>query len=531
MKFITGKDRNQTEFFCLEQAISQDNEVRLIDLFVSAIKMQDYGFEMDFIDNGRPAYHPAALLRLYIYGYLNRIRSSRALEKECKRNIELMWLVKGLAPDHNTIANFRKNNPKAIRKIFHATVALAKNFDLIGAKLLAGDSTKLRAQNSKKNNFNPAKIERHLAYIDDKLSAYNAMLAEQDNDLSEAKRAEIQEKLNRHTKHKNKYQAFQKQLDETGEVQVSTSDPDSRQLITRNNITEVAYNVQTTVDAKYNIPIDFKVTNHNDSKAMGAMVRRTKKILGKSDFTLLYDKGYHTGTEFDYAHKLGVNVIVAVPEVASHAPDIDFDVANFSYDKELDLYVCPAQKQLTTNGRWYTKKHGKTTNQMKHYKTKECLKCALFERCTKNKAGRLIERTEHAQLIEANKNRTLENKELYRKRQAIVEHPYGIIKRQWDFYFIMTKKTIKHASADVGLIFTAFNLRRIFNIIDTNMFKKYLKVLACFFTIGRTYFKQVYDFIFFAPNNIKLKIDCFFIPVNRLYLRQNQLGLRTNLGF
>ncbi|WP_205943652.1 transposase [Pedobacter cryophilus] len=175
MKFIIGKDRNQTEFFCLEQAIAQDNEVRLIDLFVSSIKLQDYGFEMDFIDNGRPAYHPAELLRLFIYGYLNRIRSSRQLEKECRRNIELMWLMKGLAPDHNTIANFRKDHPKAIRKVFHATVALANNFDLIGGKLLAGDSTKLRAQNSKKNNFNPAKIERHIAYIDVKLDEYHQL--------------------------------------------------------------------------------------------------------------------------------------------------------------------------------------------------------------------------------------------------------------------------------------------------------------------------------------------------------------------
>src|SRR5690606_5239962 len=165
--------------------------------------------------------------------------------------------------------------------------------------------------------------------------------ANEDKDLSEMKKQEIKDKIDKHQQHKDKYNGFKKQLDETGEVQVSTSDPESRQLITRNNITEVAYNVQTTVDAKHNIPIDFKVTNQNDSKAMGAMVRRTKTILGKTDFTLLYDKGYHTGTEFDYARKQGVNVLVAVPEVASHAPDSDFDVAKFSYDKTLDQYVCP----------------------------------------------------------------------------------------------------------------------------------------------------------------------------------------------
>ena len=518
MKFITGKNRNQTEFFCLEQAIAQDNEVRLIDLFVSAIKMEDYGFDMNFIDNGRPAYHPATLLRLFIYGYLNRIRSSRQLAKECKRNIELMWLMKGLAPDHNTIANFRKDNPKAIRKIFHATVSLAKNFDLIGAKLLAGDGTKLRAQNSKKNNFTHAKIERHIAYIDQKLDEYNIMLEQQDGDITPEQKAEIQKRIEKHQQHKNKYQGFKEHLDQTGQVQVSTSDPDSRQLITRNNITEVAYNIQATVDAKHNIPIDFKVTNQNDSKAMGNMLRRAKTILGNADFTAIYDKGYHTGTEFKYANQLGVQVMVAIPEVASHAPDIAFDVENFTYNKSLDTYQCPQGQTLITNSKWYFKKHGKTTNRIKHYKTKACLACPAFERCTKNKAGRLIERTEHADLIDQNKKRIEQNKETYRKRQAIVEHPFGIIKRQWDFYYIMTKKSIKHASADVGLIFTAFNLRRIINIIDHDMLKKYLSVLACFLFAVMAYFKRFCAVISNPEHHTIKKNRSFFMPLNGLYL-------------
>jgi len=523
MKFITGRDRNQTEFFCLEQAISQDHEVRLIDLFVNTIKMSEHGFAMDFIDNGRPAYHPADLLKLFIYGYLNRIRSSRQLEKECRRNIEVMWLMKGLVPDHNTISNFRKDNPKAIRKVFSATVALAKNFDLIGGKLLAGDSTKLRAQNSKKNNFNPAKIERHIAYIDDKLEQYQTLLAQEDGDSLSTDKKELIEKIGKHHKQRNKYLGFKKSLEESGEVQISTSDPDSRQLITRNNITEVAYNVQATIDSKHNLAIDFKVTNQNDSKAMGNMVRRTKAILGKSDFTMLYDKGYHTGTAFDYAHKLGVEVMVAIPEVSSHAPDIAFDVANFTYDKAQDVYICPAGETLTTNGRWYLKQHGKTTNRMKHYKTAACKACAMFESCTKNKAGRLIERTEHAEVIEANKQRIELNKEIYRKRQAIVEHPFGIIKRQWDFYYIMTKKTIKHASADVGLIFTAFNLRRIFNIIDKNLLKEYLKVLALFLLLLKACFKQYTATIFSCSIKAKVKTTDFLMRYNRLYLTPDKL--------
>lgn len=487
MKYISGKDRRQIEIFSLEQAIDQNNEVRLIDLFVGGLVLADFGFKTHFVDNGRPAYHPSDLLRLFIYGYLNRIRSSRHLEKECKRNLEVMWLMRGLAPDHNTIANFRKDNPKAIQKVFRATVQLAKHFDLIGGKLIAGDSTKMRAQNSKKNNFNQRKVERHIAYIETKLEEYSGILASEDGDAD--KKKEAQDKIQKHLVQRKKYEQIQEQLKQSEEVQISTSDPDSRQLITRNHITEVGYNIQSTVDEKHNIPIDFKVTNQNDSKAMGNMVRRAKAILGTSDFTALYDKGYHTGTEFDYAHKHHVEVIVAVPAVASHAPDTAFDVEHFEYDKTLDQYTCPAGEKLTTNGRWYKKANGKTVNRVKHYKTKACLSCPLFERCTKNKNGRLIERSEHMDLIEANKKRLDRQLNLYRKRQAIVEHPYGVIKRQWDFYYIMTKKTIAHATADVGLIFTAYNLRRIFNILDKNTLKAYLKGFGLYFWALKSYFK------------------------------------------
>ena len=208
----------------------------------------------------------------------------------------------------------------------------------------------------------------------------------------------------------------------------------------------------------------------------------------------------------------------AVPEVASHAPDLTFDVANFNYDQTLDQYLCPAGETLTTNGRWYFKNHGKTINRIKHYKTKACLNCRFFVRCTKNKAGRLIERTEHADLIEANKQRIAQNKELYRKRQAIVEHPFGIIKRQWDFYYIMTKKSINHASADVGLIFTAFNLRRIFNCIDLNVLKAYLSTLATLIIMRIIKFKPLYDLLYFPIKNFKPHNTCVIMPANRLYL-------------
>ena len=491
MKFIQGKPRNQWEMYCLDTHVDADNEVRLIDLFVDSLNLSELGFKVDYEENGRPAYHPGTLLRLFIYGYLNRIRSSRQLEKECKRNLELMWLMRELQPDHNTIANFRKNNPKAIKQVFRATVQLAKHFDLIGGKLIAGDSTKLRAQNSKKNNFNPKKIDLHLKRIDEKLEQYNRELANEDGDA--VSKAESQQQIKKYLKQRSKYEHLQQELRESGATQISTSDPDSRQMITRNHITEVAYNIQTSVDAKHNLPIDFKVTNENDYKAMGGMVRRAKTILGRSDFTALYDKGYHTGTEFDYAHKQGVEVLVAFPEVASHAPDHNFDVEHFDYHKENDEYTCPAGKKLSTNGRWYNKASGKTINRVKHYKTTDCLSCPLFSRCTVNKKGRLIERSEHMDLIDANKNRLQQNPDLYRRRQAIVEHPFGVIKRQWDFYYIMTKRSIQHASADVGMIFTAYNLRWILNILDKNQLKAYLKALGTAFSFFHRSFKVIFE--------------------------------------
>ena len=184
MKFIQGHNRNQIHLFpvSLDESIDPDNEVRIIDLFVESLTIKDYGFRTDFVENGRPAYHPTDLLKLFIYGYLNKVRSARDLEKECRRNIEVMWLLKCLKPDHNTISNFRRDNPKAIKKVFRATVQIAKHFDLIGGKLIAGDSTKLRAQNSKKNNYNQAKIDRHVAYIDNKLEEYIRALEQEDGD-------------------------------------------------------------------------------------------------------------------------------------------------------------------------------------------------------------------------------------------------------------------------------------------------------------------------------------------------------------
>ena len=501
MQYIQGKDREQSVLFpqCLDQIISGDNDVRFIDLFAESIHITDFKFVTKQSIEGRPAYNPKDLLKLFIYGYINGIRSSRMLEKQCHINIEAMWLMKQLAPDHNTISNFRRDNSKAIRKVFQHTVAIAKNFKLIGGKLIAGDSTKLRAQNSKKNNFNEKKIIQHIEYIDKKLDEYTSALAAADDDNKRI----IQQEIDKQNSRKDKYNKLSSQIMETGQTQISTSDPDSRQMITRNNITEVAYNIQSTTDAKYYIPIDYKVTNENDSKAMGPMLRRAKTILQTNDFTALYDKGYHTGSELKTGIEAGVNVMVAMQAVAAFAPNDAYNFDKFIYNEESDTYTCPQQQTLATNGNWYQKSKQRYIYFVKHYKTNKCLNCSALAKCTLNKKGRLIERSEYQPYFEQNKRNIEANPLVYKKRQSIIEHNYGILKRQWGFYFISTKKGIKRAGADVGLMFCAYNLRRIINLVDKNLIKKFLEelwlILFGQITTMRSIVRLFLDREFFKP--------------------------------
>lgn len=487
MKYIQGIARHQLVLFSqsLDMAIEACNEVRTIDEFVNSLNLSDMEFgNMNITEEGRPAYHPSDLLKLYIYGYMNRTRSSRELEKETKRNIEVKWLIKGLTPDHNTISNFRRDNEQAIRKVFRATIEMAKFMKLIGGKIIAGDSVKLRAQNSKKNNYNKEKIERHLKYIDNKLEQYNKELeiADKDSDIEKIKKS-----VSKQTTHKEKYQRIEKQIEETGQSQVSTSDPDSRQLITRNNITEVAYNIQVTTDAENKLILDYEVTNLNDTHAMGSMIEKAIAIVENNTFKTLFDKGYHTGMEIKKCHDAGIETLVAIPARSgvSQAPDHRFNSDYFTYNKEADTYTCPQGKILSTTGRWYF--YPSKAYHFKQYRTKECKNCPVLDQCTKSsKRGRIVERTEFTENLERNKQYLEQNPELYKLRQAIVEHPFGTIKRQWGYDHTMMKRGFKRVSADIGLIFCVYNLRRMMTILGKEGLKALCNVfLCCFWRILR----------------------------------------------
>ena len=510
MSYITGFDRTQATLFpeSIDQIIDDNNAVRFIDAFVNSLDLIAFGFsDVRLNVNGRPPFHPSDLLKLYIYGYMNKIRSSRSLEKECKRNIELMWLIKGLVPDHNTISNFRKNNPSAIKKVFRATVEIAKNLDLIGGILIAGDGTKLRAQNSKKNNYNQKKIERHLAYIENKLNEYNHAIAIADGDQKKA----LELKIKKHNTHKARYVKIEKELNDSKESQISTSDPDSRQLMIRGVISEVAYNVQSTVDAKFKLPIDYDVTNHNDRNAMAGMVKNAIEILGTNNFEAVFDKGYNNAEQIHKCHQMGVETHVAITNPSCNAPNKAFNLSEFIYNKENDTYTCPAKQTLTSNGNWYLKR----VYRVKQYKTKSCKICPIKSSCTKAVGQRIIERHEFAESIERNKQIQELRPEIYKQRQAIVEHPFGTMKRQWGFDYIMTKKSMKHAASDVGFIFIAYNLKRILNIIGIKLLITMLKNI--FLTI-KSISSILHDLIF----GFKLIYNTFILSqvfnYNPLYL-------------
>jgi transposase len=858
MNYIKGADRQQIVLYSqtLDNIIDKQNEVRAIDIFVNSLKMSELGFVAEKQVTGRPAYNPADLLKLYIYGYLNRTRSSREIEKETKRNIEVIWLINNLQPDHNTIANFRRDNPEPIRKVFEATVKVAKNRDLIGGKLIAGDSVKLRAQNSKKNNFNKEKLENQIDYLNRKIEEYDKLLESEDtknehvkqnvktNKVSEtskkqetskksdiaqnvdvtetsdtsqknktnsditknvdvtkisevaqnvdvtetsdtsqknknnseitknvdvtkisevaqnvdvtetsdtsqknknnsditknvdvtkisevAKNVEVTEtsdtsqknktnseitknvdvtktsdtskknknnseitknvdvtkisevaqnvevtetsdtsqknknnseitknvdvtkisevaqnvevtetsdtsqknknnsditknvdvtkisevaqnvevtetsdtsqknktnsevtknvdvtkisevaqnvevtetsdtsqknknnseitknvdvteisevaqnvdvtetsdtsqknknnseiaknvdvtkisevaqnvevtetsdtsqkletsqktdiintvnleylkdskieskkeyiktKLQKHEIQRDKYRALLEKLTKTDETQISTSDPDSRNLPIKQQFTEVAYSVQATADAKNKILLDYEVTNKTDKAALSNSVIGAAKALGNNDFVALYDKGYFSAAEIAKCQTLGVTTMVSTPPRPSAAavPAPDFWGNKFVYNKENDNYLCPNNQILTTNGKVYKSAQGN----FKRYQTDRCIPCKLRPKCTTSQCGmRIIDRSEYADNVDINNKLVKENPQLYRLRQEIIEHPFGTMKRQWGFDHTIMKRGKERVSSDIGLIFVAYNLRRLINLL------------------------------------------------------------------
>ena len=483
MNFITGTNRDQTYFTTLDDLVSADNPVRLIDAFVQKLNLEKIGFgKLVHKSEGRPPYEPSVLLKLYLYGYLNKIRSSRKLQKECVRNIELQWLIHQLQPNYHTIADFRKQHPQALQNMFKLYVHFLSDAGLLGKTTVAVDGSKFKAVNSKKNNYNQNKIDKYQNFIEEKTNRYLQELDEldkqenkSDNEL-ELKKEKIAAGLEKLKERTIKYDNLQHKLNDTTDNQISTTDPDSRSILVTKAIVEVAYNVQNVVDDKNNLIVHTQATNTNDGKALQKAALQAKQnlqIKKEDSLMVLADKGYHTGAELHSCQSENMITHVAYKEQPSvkHI-EKEFLSENFIYDKQTDSYACPAGATLTSLGTWHNKKGStnETSYRFKTYRTDACKTCPLKSQCTKL-PKRIIHRSEYQDAVDINNNNIKQNPQYYKRRQAIVEHPFGTIKRHLGYTHTLVKG-LEKVNGEFNLIMFCYNFLRTKNILGFSGMQK-----------------------------------------------------------
>jgi transposase len=450
----------------LDEHISYENPIRVIDAFVNQLDLIKLEIRFAVAPRiGRSPYDPKDIIKLYIYGYLNGIRSSRKLEKETNRNIEVMWLLNGLTPDFKTIADFRKDNKKGLKHIFREFARLCDEWGLYGKTIVAIDGSKFRANNSKKNNFSPKKIERHLKYLDDKINSYMDSLDENDTEEANDKKLsaeEINKRIQELQNRKIKYEEYKKELEETDQTEISTTDPDARLMSNNNNSVEVSYNVQTSVDSEHKLILDFKVTQKpNDLGELDNMALRAKKLLKGKKFKILADKGFYKARDLKKCVSKEITPYVAKQTYSNGTGDKDYYNDKFIFDKEKNIYICPAGKELYYAG---VNKKDKKVIAFKFRNYKACKECECKSNCTKSTKGRTISRHIDQDFLDTIDLQTEENFELYKLRQMIVEHPFGTIKRSWNAYYFLTRGKVS-VTAEIALSYLAYNLKRAINII------------------------------------------------------------------
>ena len=480
MHYQEGQDRNQMFVTSLEEMVKKDSWARIVDLFVDAMPLEDFGFaNMELNREGNIPYHPGDLFKLFLYGYRKRIRSSLKLAEACKINVEVMWLLKCLRPSPRTINYFRSNNGPAIEKAHRHFVQLLKNWRLIGGETLAVDSMKIRGQNSLKNNFNERKIKRHIEYIDGRIEDYLDKLVKVKGKEKKTRkdREEIKELVDKIEKKESKkveYEEMRKRVNESVDGQVSTTDPDARAVIHKRNIVQVGYNIHATADDKHNLIVDVFSGGVNDTYGLSEAGTRAQEVLGLEKINLLADKGYHTGIELARCERKGVRPYVS-PKEPNEQSTPGFNKSDFIYDRKSDTYTCPAGSLMRTNGSVY-KKTDRGKYSFRRYLTNDCQSCPLKEKCTARDQGRLIERPLHQDYVDRNDRRVRKDMWYYKKRQEIIEHIFGTIKRQWDMDHTLVKGR-QNVETEYRLAAICYNLTRVVSIIGIERFKKRLEKL------------------------------------------------------
>src|SRR5712672_2912772 len=466
-RFVEGKDGGQSTLFpeCLGDWISEDNPVRVIDVFVDELDLAGLGFSgVEPEVTGRPSYHPSVLLKLYIYGYLNRVQSSRRLEREAGRNVEVMWLTGRLAPDHKTIANFRRDNGRAIRQVCARFVALCRILGLLTQASVAIDGSKFKAVNNRDRNITRAKMERRMAQIEESVARYLQQLDTADRqEPSEAlkiKTSRLKEKIAKLKEQMQRLEVLKVQMLATPDQQISLTDPDSRSMATSGRGSGVVgYNVQIALDTEHHLIITHEVTNDGSDRAQLANIAsQAKEVLGVDELEAVADRGYYSGEEILACDKAGIAITLPKPMTSGIEARGRFGKQDFIYLSDEDAYRCPTGEKLKY---YYTNEEN--GQKLRRYWTNACRHCALKQRCTTG-VQRRIARWEHEAMLEAVQKRLDKNPQAMRQRRETVEHPFGTLKmRMGATHFLM--KRLPKVATEMALHVLAYNLTRVMNIM------------------------------------------------------------------
>ena len=470
--FVQGAARGQTTLLpeCLDDWVDESNPVRAVDVFVDALDLRELGFDgVNPAATGRPAYHPSVLLKLYIYGYLNRVHSSRRLECEAGRNLEVIWLLGRLAPDHKTIADFRKDNGPAIKKVCAQFVELCGQMGLLAKASVAIDGSKFKAVNSRDNNFTKGKLERRLKQIEESVARYLSQIETADRHAAAGEdnletvtltKTRLREKLVKLEEEVKRLREIESQVLASPDNQVSLTDPDCRSMATSGRGSGmVAYNVQSAVDTTNHLIVAHEVTNEgSDRSQLANMAEQAKAALHADDLEAVADRGYFKGEEIKACDAAGITVTLPKPQTSGAKSEGRFGKQDFVYRPTEDVYICPAGEKLKY---YFTAEEN--GQQMRNYWTNVCRICLLKAQCTKS-TPRRIKRWEHEHVVDAVQKRLDHNPQAMRVRRETVEHPFATLKmRMGATHFLC--KTLPKVATEMALCVLGYNLTRVLNIV------------------------------------------------------------------
>ena len=465
-RFVDSVDRTQGLLLPdrLEDYVHEDNPVRVVDAFVEALDLSALGFEaVDRVAGGRPAYHPAALLKIYIYGYLNRIQSSRRLEREAQRNLELIWLTGRLAPDFKTIADFRKDNGAAIVSVCSRFIALCRKMKVFAHAVVAIDGSKLKAVNSRERNFTAGKIRARRELLDESAARYLAELDRADRDpalLPEGRAPNLKDKLAKVREQMEALDAIEQQLKDMSDHQISLTDPDARSMTSSGRGTgTVGYNLQAAVDAEHHLIVAHQVTNvGNDRAQLSGMAAMAKDALGTEHMTALADRGYFNAPEILACEQAGIIPLVPKPLTSNSKAEGRFDKRDFVYDPAADAYQCPAGELAIY--RFTTEENGLKLHK---YWSSACPGCPMRARCT-TASYRRVSRWEHEHVLETMQLRLNARPQVAVVRKQTVEHVFGTLKA-WLGTTPLLTKTLPKVRTEISLAVLAYNMKRMIKIV------------------------------------------------------------------